>query len=707
MVSLRGALGMLLLLTMLMLPAGNALAQPSNPSAPVAGPFNVVFPSAGTAIRKELPQPGSPQSAWTIKSWVKLDAMSENPRIIAMLVDQSGDSVARIGVRAGRIFAAGGDNRAESTLPGKPGEWRLVTLSSDGASLTLRVDSERPLTARFKHLAAPVAIVMAPREPGSQAFGGALVNFTMWQGSPVPLTAWTKPDERLIQFESGSPTWPLQVKQTMGQTTPQDPATLPVSRAPVAAPAGAATPSQTPPLTRTGDGRWVIGAWRLAAAPEIISSPAAISQPDFDARGWLPATVPGTILTTYVANGVYPDPSYGLNNLLIPESLNRQDYWLRAEFERPDGGARKHHALEFGGINYAAEIWVNGERLGVTEGAFTRGRFILPARLQEVQRIAVAVRVSPPPHPGLAHEESLSAGPGLNGGEMMIDGPTFGASEGWDWIPSVRDRNTGLWQEAVLVATGDARLGDPHVRTVLPKSDNSIAELTFEVPVVNDAAAERTVEIEARFGEVTLRQSIRVAPGATATARFSPDQFPELRIANPRLWWPNGYGEPTLHRLALTARIEGTASDAREIRFGIREVSYELSLVDRAEELRRVSVAPARSNGEQLLDVGHKGIRKVQGGWAVSLARDPAGSPALALVQDATLVPHLLVRVNGVPIAVRGGNWGMEYWMKRVSRARLEPYFRLHREANVFRLPFVSSSRRYIPQLLRTGVSPG
>ncbi|HEX5644581.1 MAG TPA: glycoside hydrolase family 2 protein, partial [Erythrobacter sp.] len=350
---------------------------------------------------------------------------------------------------------------------------------------------------------------------------------------------------------------------------------------------------------------------------------------------------------------------------------------------RPDGGERTHQALEFHGINYAAEIWVNGERIGNIEGAFTRGRFVLPARFQTGARIAVAVRLTPPPHPGLAHEESLTAGPGLNGGEMTIDGPTFSASEGWDWIPSVRDRNTGVWQDVLLQATGDVRLGDPHVNTVLPNPDNSLAELTFMIPVVNDSSAECEVEVEARFGDVTLRQTVRVAPGATTAARFSPDRFPALRIRNPQLWWPNGYGAPVLHDLTMTTRVAGALSDTRAIRFGIREVSYELSLVDAEEEQQRVAVAPARSLGEQLLDVQHRGIRKVAGGWAVSLAREVAGSAALAPVKDTSLAPHLLIRVNGVPIAVRGGNWGMDDWMKRVSRERLEPYFRLHREANV------------------------
>jgi hypothetical protein len=683
--ALRKAFAVLLMAAMLAVP-GAAQAQAAADGAVLAGPVNLHVPPIGTAIRKELAAPLDPQARWTIKGWIKADGADEAPRTAIALVGAKGAELVTLRLAGDQIIAEAGGQRIAVPVAGRVGEWQLVTLAADAGTLSLQAGAGRVVTARASWAAAPVALVLAPRAPGAVTFRGSLANLTLWQGDPAAAKrlVWTTPDPRLIVFENASPIWPLQVKQTMGLTAPQDPATLPVSRAAAAAPPpAAATPAPTAPLAPAGDARWVVGAWRLAAAPDVTAAPAIIAQPGFDARAWLPATVPGTILATYVANGVYPDPAYGLNNLLIPDDLSRQDYWLRTEFVLPDSGTRSALALAFHGINYAGEIWINGERMGATEGAFTRGRFTLPAHLKPGARVAVAVRVSPPPHPGLPHEESLTAGPGLNGGEMTIDGPTFAAAEGWDWIPTVRDRNAGVWQEVMLEAAGDVRLGDPHVNTVLPLADNSLAELTFAVPVTNDSIVARSIEVEARFGDVILRQSTEIAPGATGTIRFAPDQFAQLRIRDPKLWWPNGYGAPTLHTLSLTARTGDTVSDARTIRFGMREVSYELSLVDSAETLQRVAVSPARSPGEQLLDVGHKAIRKVEGGWAVSLARPVAGSPALAPVKDATLAPHLLIRVNGVPIAVRGGNWGMDDWMKRVSRSRMEPFFRLHREANV------------------------
>ena len=80
----------------------------------------------------------------------------------------------------------------------------------------------------------------------------------------------------------------------------------------------------------------------------------------------------------------------------------------------------------------------------------------------------LAVRVSPPPHPGIPQEQSIKGGPGENGGLMCLDGPTFVATEGWDWIPAIRDRDTGIWQPVTLRATDAVKIGDPQVVTTLP-----------------------------------------------------------------------------------------------------------------------------------------------------------------------------------------------------------------------------------------------
>jgi hypothetical protein len=296
----------------------------------------------------------------------------------------------------------------------------------------------------------------------------------------------------------------------------------------------------------------------------------------------------------------------------------------------------------------------------------------------------LAVRISPPPHPGIPHEQSVLAGPGENGGMLALDGPTFIATEGWDWIPGIRDRNIGLWQDVVLRATSSVRIGDPQVVTRLPLPATNRADIEIGVPLENVSATAVSGVLTASFDRVKVQKAVTLSAGS-ATVRLSSEEFKQLVLENPRLWWPNGYGAQELYDLDLSFATEGEQSDRKSLRFGVRHVTYELSLFDPQGRLRRVLVDPAlaRTRHEQLVDVRHEAIKKSPRGWAASLYPGALRSPAVTLLDDDSLTPHLALRVNGVRIAARGGNWGMDDSRKRVSRARLEPYFRLHRDANL------------------------
>ena len=117
--------------------------------------------------------------------------------------------------------------------------------------------------------------------------------------------------------------------------------------------------------------------WKLQDAAKVAQDGAEISTAGFQPGGWYAATVPGTVLTSLVNDGVYPEPLYGENNRtnVIPESLCRTPYWYRTEFTVPQDYAGRKIWLNFDGINYAAEVWVNGKNLGEIKGAFIRGLF--------------------------------------------------------------------------------------------------------------------------------------------------------------------------------------------------------------------------------------------------------------------------------------------------------------------------------------------
>jgi uncharacterized membrane protein len=606
-------------------------------------------------------------------------------------------------------FAVTPDIVLRSHVAVSPGEWRAVAASFDGSVARLYVDGREVAASRATTLAAAPRIEFAPvtvirpragalpeaaAPPAAPHFGGSLALFTL---SPTALTpevlrtlAGDKPNFSLITFNRIGAGWPFQEHAWRGLQEPQDPWTLPRARAPAAAKAAAAvtatavaaavpvaevgpspvSAARAVAMTPVGQGVSTIGGWDLAPAPSVSADGAELSRADYQGRNWYRAVVPGTVLTTLIARGVYPDPDYGLNNLSIPESLARQDYWYRSEFVAPAVLQGHDLLLKFNGINYAAQVWLNGRRLGDIRGAFMRGSFDVTGILLPGVANAIAVRISPPPHPGIPHEQSIAAGPGNNGGALALDGPTFIATEGWDWIPGIRDRNTGIWQSVELVATGTLRIRDPHVVTHLPLPRIDTADVTLVVPIQNARSTAVTATVMARFEGVRVEKRVTLAPGVTDVT-LAAAEFPQLHLAAPRLWWPNGYGSPELYSLQIDVSDGQTVSDSTSLRFGIRELSYELSLFDHEGRLRRVEVDPTLGSmqGERLVDVRHEAIKRTPRGWAESLTAAGENSPAVRAVPTESLTPYLAIRVNGVPIAARGGVLRREEGQRAIARA--------------------------------------
>ncbi len=675
------------------------------------GPYSGVFRPGGNGLSKPVEPTDTvlqATSPWSMYCWFQ----SQEPGPVSALLAGVGNPLEEyaryFALREGNlIFWMGEENSLAAAAAFPAGEWHFVAATFDGARVHLYSEGQEVATGTLALGRVSPNIQMAPEDlpwKGANHFGGRIAALTLLRTTlneaQIRQLSAQAPNSSLIEFEEGSKPWPIQTREQAGYRAPQDPSSLPRSAAPFSPPTARALPPSRTSLQPRGENQWTLaGGWKLTPAPKVSADGRVIAQVGFDTSDWWPATVPGTVLTTMVDRGVYPDPDYGLNNLAIPELLNRQDYWYRVEFAAPKSVSGRHLTLTLNGINYAAAVWLNGEHLGEIKGAFIRGRFDVTELLKIGHLNALAVRVSPPPHPGIPHEQSIKAGPGENGGIMVLDGPTFMATEGWDWIPAIRDRNTGIWQDVVLSSTGQVRIGDPQVITTLPLPDTRRADVEIEIPLTNLSNAPVQGSVTASFEQTTVTKSVTLPPGES-TVKLAPAEFTQLAVQHPRLWWPNGYGKPELYTLKLAFSSANGASDTKELNFGIREITYELSLYDSAGHLRRVEISPtrARERNEEIVDVRHEGMRQIPHGWAASLVPGGESSPAVKQVDDAQKGPalrgtkdkdeeaattDLVIKVNGVRIACRGGNWGMDDSRKRVAREHLEPFFRLYRDANL------------------------
>jgi hypothetical protein len=400
------------------------------------------------------------------------------------------------------------------------------------------------------------------------------------------------------------------------------------STRPASAPATPPAASQASPLLIKVPPRPVILSlgWQLQDASKVPQSADMVATRGFETKAWYAATVPGTVLTSLVNDGIYPDPVYGENNRpeSIPESLCRTSWWFRTEIAIPDSYDNHRIWLNFDGINYASQIWVNGKPVGKTRGAFIRGQFDITDKVVPSEKAVIAVLVEPQPHPGISHEHTLRTGLGLNGGETAIDGPTFLSTIGWDWLPAIRDRDTGIWQKAWLSASGPVLIRDPLVTTDLPLPKIDSSDVAVETSLANVTNESQKGVLHGTIENIAFQMAVEIPAHGTQKLTFDAKNTPALHIDHPRLWWPNGYGPQNLYRLHLSFWEAGSPSDSQDITFGIRKITYSV---------------PDSEN--------------------------------------------LTISVNGARVFIRGGDWGLDEALKRIPRERLEAEIRMHQIANL------------------------
>jgi exo-1,4-beta-D-glucosaminidase len=311
--------------------------------------------------------------------------------------------------------------------------------------------------------------------------------------------------------------------------------------------------------------------WQIQSSCEVKAEGREISRAGFRTGGWHKASVPTTVVAALVADGTYPDPYFGMNLKSFPgmdyssdsffakqsmpaDSPFRCSWWFRTEFRVPAQASKRTTWLHFDGINYRANVWLNGEKIGGAQdiaGMMRMFVFDVGKHLIAGKPNALAVEVFAPDKTDL--------------GMTWVD-----------WNPTPADKDMGLWKDVYLTTTGEVALRHPFVTSKLA-ADYKTAALTVTADLHNTAAHPRTSIVRAELEGIRVSQKVELAASESKTVVFTPDQFPQLRLAQPRLWWPYQMGKPEMYTARLQVEAHGQISDSAVVHFGIREVTSQLT----------------------------------------------------------------------------------------------------------------------------------
>lgn len=351
-----------------------------------------------------------------------------------------------------------------------------------------------------------------------------------------------------------------------------------------------------------------------------------ISKSGFKISDLVKGVVPGVVFAAYVNAGKVPDPDYADNIYKVDESFYNRPFWYRTEFKLPVSYTKgKRVWLHFDNTNRYADFYFNGKKLSGTKtstkdisGHMIRTEYDITDLVNISGKNVIAVLITD------ADQTKKRKGKDPFG---VASSPTYLAAAGWDWMPYVPGRLAGITGNVYLSITGDVVMKDPWGRSDLPSL--SRAEISISSDIRNASSLPQNVVVSGLIqpGNIKFSKTIRVEGETTSKISIDKNQCAKLVIRNPKLWWPNGYGDPNLYTCKLTCSINGKISDEKKITFGIRKYKYKM-------------------------------------------INNNVGCPVLTFF------------INGQKIYLKGGDWGMSEYLLRCHGEEYETKIKLHKDMN-------------------------
>ncbi len=258
------------------------------------------------------------------------------------------------------------------------------------------------------------------------------------------------------------------------------------------------------------------------------------------------AKVPGTVLGALVEQGLFGDVFMGTNLSKVSDTLFKSSWIYTKNFSIDDTKINQKGILNFEGINYKANIWLNNKLIADTNeviGVFKTYTFTLP-QLEKNNKLRV--EVFPP-----------------KAGDFTIGFV--------DWAPEPQDKNMGIWRPVTLEFVDEVNVSNTFIRSDLNLDINQ-ADLYLSTELSNNSGKEINGVVIIEIENIKIKKEVNLKASSNTKIKLSPQEFKALTIQKPRLWWTHTYGSPELYQAKVSFVIDDKISDTEELTFGIRKV---------------------------------------------------------------------------------------------------------------------------------------
>ena len=292
------------------------------------------------------------------------------------------------------------------------------------------------------------------------------------------------------------------------------------------------------------------GTWQLSAGHRSLES--------------VDMQIPGTVLSGLLAAGKIKDPFYRTN-----EDATRALFWKDYVFTRTfdvdeELLAQQHIVLVCEGLDTLAEISINGTFLAKTDNMHRTWKFqakkLLHPGKNEIQIVFRSVLRFIEDYPYEAHKKINYIPCGSMKGNQLLR--KAHSMFGWDWGPQTID--AGIFRDIYLQGYSHARIEDIRIHQQHAKNVSVQTSITLSESVPGQKLC---VELSEDGADKPLQTKLckTNADGVAAV---------DFVIENPKLWWPNDYGDQPLYIVRTTLLDEdGTSLESITRRIGLRTLT--------------------------------------------------------------------------------------------------------------------------------------